>query len=165
LGSLFEYISTLYTKKWMKKRQWYPLVWWKIHEAAFPYLSALSKTVLSIPSSSGANNLSRMQILQRINGGFWKNIRWSKKLHLVVGASGQSTNFEIGQWTPSLIFASFGIKLLLPHVATSPSTYPKIARGFFHCQEKLKFKEIISKRAVTLAFLDLEMLPGFLRII
>lgn len=31
-----------------------PLKWWKSHEAAFPYLSALARTMLSIPSSSGA---------------------------------------------------------------------------------------------------------------
>lgn len=31
-----------------------PLEWWKTHEAAFPHLSALSKILLSIPSSSGA---------------------------------------------------------------------------------------------------------------
>lgn len=31
-----------------------PLLWWKSHEAAFPYLSALAKVMLSIPSSSGA---------------------------------------------------------------------------------------------------------------
>lgn len=29
-----------------------PLIWWKAHEAAFPYLSALSKIMLAIPSSS-----------------------------------------------------------------------------------------------------------------
>lgn len=31
-----------------------PLIWWKTHEAAFPYLSALARVMLSIPSSSGA---------------------------------------------------------------------------------------------------------------
>lgn len=31
-----------------------PLLWWKSNEAAFPYLSALAKVMLSIPSSSGA---------------------------------------------------------------------------------------------------------------
>jgi len=31
-----------------------PLEWWKTHEAAFPYLSALARTILGIPSSSGA---------------------------------------------------------------------------------------------------------------
>lgn len=31
-----------------------PLKWWRNHEAAFPYLSALARTMLSIPSSSGA---------------------------------------------------------------------------------------------------------------
>ena len=28
--------------------------WWKAHEAAFPYLSALAKIMLSIPPSSGS---------------------------------------------------------------------------------------------------------------
>lgn len=31
-----------------------PLLWWKSHEAAFPYLSALARIMLSIPGSSGA---------------------------------------------------------------------------------------------------------------
>lgn len=31
-----------------------PLEWWKTRETTFPYLSALARTILAIPSSSGA---------------------------------------------------------------------------------------------------------------
>ena len=121
--------ATLYTKKWMKKRQWYPLVWWKIHEAAFPYLSALSKTVLSIPSSSGANNLSRMQILQRINGGFWKNIRWSKK-------------YKFRNWSMNTLF---DFRFIWPQITPTtcghiPFNISKNCKGFFSLSREIKIQ-------------------------